>query len=100
MHSTKVLFSSAMLRSSSISPRRFWEPMEMMTTSASFTQARSVDRAMDSGSVSRSLARVARNRCIRAEPERPYSVTRCPMRSRYQVISEPQRPQPMTVMFM
>ena len=30
---------------------------------------------MDSGSVSRSLLRVSRNRCIRAEPERPYSVT-------------------------
>ena len=72
----------------------------MMMTSAPFTQERSVDSATDSGSVSRSLERVARNRCIRAEPERPYRVTRWPVRSRYHVISEPQRPQPMTVMFM
>ena len=75
MHSTKVLSRSAMGRSSSIKPRRLWEPMEMMMTSASCTQARSVDSATDSGSVSRSLLRSVRNRCIRADSGRPYSVT-------------------------
>ena len=63
-------------RSSSISPRRLWEPMEMMTVSACCTQERSVDSATDWGSVSRSLLRVSRNRCIRADSGRPYSVTR------------------------
>ena len=65
--------------------------------SACRTQARSVDRAMDSGRVSRSFCRVARNRCMCREPGRPYSVTQWPVRSRYQAISEPQRPHPITV---
>ena len=49
----------------------------MMTVSApSSAAARSVDSATDSGSVSRSFCRVARNACILGEVLRPYRVTR------------------------
>ena len=56
-----------------------------------------VVRRTESGMASRSFARVSKNRCMRAEAARPYSVTVWPRRSRYQAISDPQRPQPITV---
>ena len=97
MHRTKILSRRDRGFSWSMRPWSPWEPMEITTVSACRTQARSVDRAMDSGRVSRSFCRVARNRCMCREPGRPYSVTRWPVRSRYQAISEPQRPHPITV---
>ena len=71
----------------------------MTMTSASFTQSRSLVRVMLSGRRRKSLVRSAMNCCIWGELARPYSVTVLPMESRYQVMVEPQRPQPITVTF-
>jgi hypothetical protein len=99
MQSTNILFLRRYTESSSVRLCRPCELIEIITASAPQTLPKSVDNPTDSGRISKSFRCSDKNRRICPDEALPYKVTSCPILSRYHAISEPQRPQPITVTF-